>query len=47
MRQVFIACKYRYQAVKKCDWAAIIVKVFGGYHAFESVDDYKTWKQQK
>lgn len=28
-------------------WAAKIVKVDGGYRAFESLADYETWKRQK
>ncbi len=28
-------------------WAAKIVKVEGGYMAFESIDDFTTWKNQK
>ena len=29
MRQAFVECKYRYQAVKEMPWAAVIVKVCG------------------
>lgn len=47
MRKEFIACKYYYQARKSCPWASIIIKVDGGYRAFESRDDYKTYKKQK
>jgi hypothetical protein len=27
-------------------WAAVIVEVDGGWHAFESHDDYDTWCKQ-
>lgn len=47
MRQQFIECKYRYQAKKACGWAEKIVKVCGGYHCFESYQDYLMWKNQK
>lgn len=35
------------QAHKLAPWAAKVVKVDGGYMAFESVADYETWKRQK
>lgn len=47
MRIEFVECKYRYQALKECPWASKIVKVFCGYKCFESLDDYKIWKNQK
>jgi len=47
MRQSFVEVKTRAQALKTCPWAAKIVKVEGGYHCFESVQDYLTWKAQK
>lgn len=47
MRTKYVPCKYRYQAVKECPWASKIVKVCGGYYAFESITDYLTWKNQK
>ena len=28
-------------------WAAIIIRVDGGWQAFESVDDYAIWEGQK
>lgn len=28
-------------------WASKIVRVCGGYHAFESVADYEIWRKQK
>ncbi len=34
------------QARDTAPWAAKIVKVDGGYMAFESIDDYNTWKRQ-
>jgi hypothetical protein len=37
----------RAAAVKLAPWAAKIVKVDGGYMAFETAADYRTWKNQK
>jgi hypothetical protein len=47
MRREFIQCQSRITATGKCPWAAIIVKVEGGYQAFESMTDYCTWKSQQ
>lgn len=47
MRQVFIQTNKKTDALKECPWANKIVKVDGGYRAFESIEDYKTWKNQK
>lgn len=47
MKQQFIEAKDRKEAQKKAPWAAKIVKVEGGYRAFESTQDYEVWKKQK
>lgn len=47
MRSQFVECKSRKTAKRRCPWAAIVTKVEGGFHAFESVADYVTWKNQK
>ena len=47
MRQEMIEVKTRKEAVKLAPWAAKIVKVSGGYMAFESIADFETWKKQK
>lgn len=47
MRQKFVECKSWYYAEKECPWANKIAKVFGGYMCFESIDDYKIWRNQK
>jgi hypothetical protein len=47
LRQQFIGVKTRKEAEQEATWAAKIVKVEGGYLAFESIADYKTWKNQK
>lgn len=47
MRIQFIECKHYSTARRRCPWAAIIAKVDGGFHAFESVTDYKIWRGQK
>jgi len=47
MRTVFIECKSRATAKRRCPWAALVVKAEGGYHCFESVADYRIWKGQR
>lgn len=47
MRQQFVDCKYRYQALKECPWASRVSKVCGGFMCFESITDFLTWKRQK
>lgn len=47
MRQEFIQVESRKDAIKQAPWAAKIVKVDGGYKAFESIQDYEAWKNQK
>lgn len=43
----FIQANTRKQAQQQAPWAAKIVKVCGGYQAFEFMSDYQTWKNQK
>jgi hypothetical protein len=45
--QQLIETTSRRQAVKQAPWACRIVKVCGGYLAFEYEADYQTWKRQK
>lgn len=47
MRHVFLAGVSRKQAIAQCPWASKIVKVEGGYLAFESLSDYETWRKQR
>lgn len=47
MRTSFIECKSRSTAEKHAPWACVIVKVTGGYMAFESFVDYDIWRKQK
>jgi hypothetical protein len=47
MRTVSIYTKSLKEAKKQAPWAAKIIKVDGGYIAFESMDDYKTFVSQK
>jgi len=47
MRTQFFDCKTRKTAINRAPWAARIVKVEGGYLAFESIADYSVWKSQK
>ena len=46
MRTQFIETESRYQAKKACPWSSRTAKVYGGFICFESVTDYKTWKNQ-
>lgn len=47
MRIEHINAKTAAQARAAAPWAAKVVKVYGGYLAFESVADYEIWKRQK
>ena len=47
MRTQFVQTSSRKTAEAECPWAAKIVKVDGGYMAFESIADYQTWRRQK
>jgi hypothetical protein len=47
MRTEFVQAASRSTAVRRCPWAAKIAKVDGGWMAFESIDDYMTWRAQK
>lgn len=43
MRSEFIEVDTVEAAQTACPWAAKIVPVDGGFHAFESMDDYNRW----
>lgn len=47
MQTRFIPATTAAQARKLAPWAAKVVKVDGGYMAFESLSDYAPWKAQK
>lgn len=47
MRTEIAEVKTRKAAEGRMPWAAKIVKVEGGYKGFESVEDYRIWKNQK
>lgn len=47
MRTEFIECADYRTAYRRAPWASRVAKVCGGFMAFESVDDYETWKRQK
>lgn len=46
MRRELIEVTTEQEAIEQAPWAAKIVKVDGGYMAFESVADYETWAKQ-
>ena len=37
----------RRAAARAMPWASKIAKVVGGYKGFESIEDYRTWRNQK
>ena len=47
MQTEFIQATTAAQANKLATWAAKVVKVDGGYMAFESIAYYEMWKAQK
>ncbi len=47
MRTQRIDAVTRYMARKIAPWASVLAKVEGGYLAFESFADYRTWKNQR
>jgi len=47
MRREHIECKTAKQARSKAPWAAKVVKVEGGYLAFESIADWRAWANQR
>lgn len=47
MRQQFIECASRKTAYRRAPWASIVMKVYGGFIAFEDWKDYYTAKRQK
>ena len=47
MRRELIEAKTARQARALAPWAAEVIKVEGGYMAFESVEDARIWRAQK
>jgi len=47
MRIEVVCCKSRSTAARYCPWAVKIVKVYEGWIAFESIADWKKWKNQR
>ena len=47
LKKQFIELESRYKAKKACPWAIRTAKVCGGYMCFETIPDYKIWKNQK
>ena len=46
MRKEFIECASYSTAKRRCPWATVIAKACGGFWAFESITDYRTWTMQ-
>ena len=47
MKTEFVQTENRKKAKDAMPWAEKIIKVDGGYRGFESMADYKSWKNQK
>jgi hypothetical protein len=47
MRKQFVQVETREEAEAACPWAAEILEVEGGFHCFESVQDYEIWVGQE
>jgi hypothetical protein len=47
MRRELIRLRTQNGAKRRAPWAAVIVPIYGGFLAFESVDDFIIWKAQK
>jgi hypothetical protein len=47
MRQETIRLKTYNGAKRRAPWAAVIARIYGGFIAFESVDDFIRWKSQQ
>lgn len=48
MRIEFLeGCKSAFKARKLAPWAAKVVRVTGGYRAYESMADYETARKQR
>ena len=47
MASRFIQANSKREAYDMAPDAAKLIKVCGGYMAFDSIEDYETWKKQK
>jgi hypothetical protein len=47
MAPIFIETNNRNTASSLAPWAIGIIEVAGGYLAFQSVEDYRFWKNKK
>ena len=47
MRRQFVECKTRATAERRTPWAAVWIKVEGGWRAFESTTDAEVWRLQR
>ena len=45
--EMLTGCKTAKEARKLAAWASVVRRVDGGYMAWESVADYRTWTRQK
>lgn len=46
MRKQFVECGSFSEAYDECPWANEVIKVYGGFQCFESLNDYVIWKMQ-
>jgi hypothetical protein len=47
MTTEMIRCRSRSVALRLAPWACVLAKVEGGFMAFESYADYRTWRRQR
>ncbi len=47
MQVILEGCKTVKETKQKASWAAKVIRVEGGYMAFEFMSDYFTWQNQK
>ena len=47
MASRFIQANSKREAFDRAPDAVMLIKVCGGYMAFDSIDDYETWRKQK
>lgn len=47
MRQTFVECDNLDDVYKECPWVEVVIKVVGGFMAFESAWDWQVWENQK
>ena len=47
MKTELVQCSTWRTAKRRCPWSCKIVRVEGGFRCFESVTDYRVWRNQR